>query len=689
MQTNQTSGVIKTGSLNLVDLAGSERLRKSESEGQRLREALFINTSLSTLGKVIMTLDPSLPAAYIPYRDSKLTRLLQNSLGGNSHTSVVATLHPTKENYEECLDTCQFANRCRNVMNQPSVNYKDKAGKGMVATIKRLQMEVKRLRFVIAAIVAKKNKQIADIMGQLGFKHSVVNKDGTVTMEDGSIVGTKLDLNAIESEVNAKIIKSEAKPEAVNAEFGEELPEGELKLLGTEEDFALFGSSTMSSNDPFNDEESDEAFMYSSMPKPLLQRYQTIRAQGAKYKKEVEQTKRQHKEKLQAVFTAEQSQKRKIGELEEKLEQQRQLHKAELARLQEQYFGNLNKIIGRSKHSQELLQEHLRKIPEELRIDSMKIHKAQQEVRSITQILNAKHATHLKALESDRVREIDNVKKQCEYWLSKRDKECKRLVDDFNAYHAKRVGEMEEYRHELRLLYKHCAQLTTVIHNIQRGVYKVKSNGQLLRNTVCIDESDYTDANLLRDSTRLKLLKDTMRNLAEFQKSQLTIEPHKEASVCDDSRIENVVLQESYKAETKVRPGARLTKLHVPNNDIGNGQNNLDVLKGVEFKGRSLDEDPDALSPRSLRHHCKSLHEYVNTDFVRQTIQTNASKALSSHPTLRYIRTLEEALDEYKSKDKSQKQSNKDLRNAYVSMKRQYAKLRREYTLLKAKTTPA
>ncbi|CAM9832113.1 unnamed protein product, partial [Pylaiella littoralis] len=83
-----------TGVLNLVDLAGSERLKKSASEGQRKIEALHINSSLTALGKVVMALDPSSGSTHVPYRDSKLTRLLQNSLGGNSFTVVLATVHP-------------------------------------------------------------------------------------------------------------------------------------------------------------------------------------------------------------------------------------------------------------------------------------------------------------------------------------------------------------------------------------------------------------------------------------------------------------------------------------------------------------------------------------------------------------------------------------------------------------------
>ncbi|GMF33312.1 unnamed protein product [Phytophthora fragariaefolia] len=117
---------------------------KSESDGQRLKEALHINSSLSAVGKVVMSLDPESGYNYIPYRDSKLTRLLQNSIGpcltglppcsrmlnfvlwlllftgGNCFTTLIATIHPMKEHYEECLGTLQFANRCRSVQNQAS-----------------------------------------------------------------------------------------------------------------------------------------------------------------------------------------------------------------------------------------------------------------------------------------------------------------------------------------------------------------------------------------------------------------------------------------------------------------------------------------------------------------------------------------------------------------------------------------
>lgn len=100
-RADERSGEVIQGNLNLVDLAGSERLDKSESSGQRLKEALEINTSLSALGKVVVALQPAvdeegqpLPAPHIPYRDSKLTRLLQNSLGAKPHRSCCCADRP-------------------------------------------------------------------------------------------------------------------------------------------------------------------------------------------------------------------------------------------------------------------------------------------------------------------------------------------------------------------------------------------------------------------------------------------------------------------------------------------------------------------------------------------------------------------------------------------------------------------
>jgi len=111
----------KAGKLNLVDLAGSERQSKTQATGDRLKEAQKINLSLSALGNVIAALVNG-KSTHIPYRDSKLTRLLQDSLGGNTKTVMVAAVSPADYNYDETLSTLWYASRAKSIKNKPKIN---------------------------------------------------------------------------------------------------------------------------------------------------------------------------------------------------------------------------------------------------------------------------------------------------------------------------------------------------------------------------------------------------------------------------------------------------------------------------------------------------------------------------------------------------------------------------------------
>lgn len=116
----EEDGRTRMGKLNLVDLAGSERLAKTEATGQRAKEAANINKSLLTLGNVISALVTG--SKHVPYRDSKLTQLLQDSLGGNAKTCMMATLGPAIYNYDETLSTLLYATRAREIKNIPKIN---------------------------------------------------------------------------------------------------------------------------------------------------------------------------------------------------------------------------------------------------------------------------------------------------------------------------------------------------------------------------------------------------------------------------------------------------------------------------------------------------------------------------------------------------------------------------------------
>ncbi|CAK6440712.1 unnamed protein product [Pipistrellus nathusii] len=135
---------LRAGKLNLVDLAGSERQSKTGATGERLKEATKINLSLSALGNVISALVDG-RCKHIPYRDSKLTRLLQDSLGGNTKTLMVACLSPADNNYDETLSTLRYANRAKNIKNKPHINEDPKD-----ALLREYQDEIKRLKAILA-----------------------------------------------------------------------------------------------------------------------------------------------------------------------------------------------------------------------------------------------------------------------------------------------------------------------------------------------------------------------------------------------------------------------------------------------------------------------------------------------------------------------------------------------------------
>lgn len=111
----------KTGKLYLVDLAGSEKVGKTGAEGKLLDEAKKINLSLATLGKVISALTDG-KSTHIPYRDSKLTRALQESLGGNSKTTLIVTCSPHICNLSETLSALRFGMSAKNIKNKPKIN---------------------------------------------------------------------------------------------------------------------------------------------------------------------------------------------------------------------------------------------------------------------------------------------------------------------------------------------------------------------------------------------------------------------------------------------------------------------------------------------------------------------------------------------------------------------------------------
>ena len=150
---------IRAGKLNLVDLAGSERQKKTGATGAQLKEGIKINLSLSSLGNVISALAEN-KGKHIPYRDSKLTRLLQDSLGGNTKTLMVAAISPADYNYDETMSTLRYANRAKNIQNKPKVNEDPKD-----TLLREYKEEIERLRKLLQEQMA--GGKLSDAMASM------------------------------------------------------------------------------------------------------------------------------------------------------------------------------------------------------------------------------------------------------------------------------------------------------------------------------------------------------------------------------------------------------------------------------------------------------------------------------------------------------------------------------------------
>lgn len=160
-QTNNQEDDLETltSKFHFVDLAGSERLKRTGATGERAREGISINCGLLALGNVISALgDVTKKSSHVPYRDSKLTRLLQDSLGGNSQTVMLACISPSDRDFMETLNTLKYANRARNIKNRVQLN-QDQSSR----TISQLRREIAALQLEI--LDYKQGKRNVDAEG--------------------------------------------------------------------------------------------------------------------------------------------------------------------------------------------------------------------------------------------------------------------------------------------------------------------------------------------------------------------------------------------------------------------------------------------------------------------------------------------------------------------------------------------
>jgi len=209
--------VLRCGKLNLVDLAGSENIGRSGAMDKRAREAGNINQSLLTLGRVITCLVDRV--RHIPYRESKLTRLLQDSLGGRTKTSIIATISPAGINLEETLSTLDYAHRAKNITNKPEVNQKMSKS----AKLKEYTEEIEKLRKDLIASREKNGVFIANDNYQ-NMLNQIEMGNQELAEKINSIKAMTEEMTKLETlfeEVNEELKEKETELNAVNSQLEE------------------------------------------------------------------------------------------------------------------------------------------------------------------------------------------------------------------------------------------------------------------------------------------------------------------------------------------------------------------------------------------------------------------------------------------------------------------------------------
>lgn len=195
-----------TSKFHFVDLAGSERLKRTGATGERAREGISINCGLLSLGNVISALgDKSKKASHVPYRDSKLTRLLQDSLGGNSQTLMIACISPSDRDFMETLNTLKYANRARNIKNRVQIN-QDQSSR----TISSLRREIAALQLEL--LEYKQGKRSVDSDGNAALSDTFY--ENTMLLADNKRMQQRLKamqetINTV-TEKNVKLLTEQA-----------------------------------------------------------------------------------------------------------------------------------------------------------------------------------------------------------------------------------------------------------------------------------------------------------------------------------------------------------------------------------------------------------------------------------------------------------------------------------------------
>ncbi|GAA5932975.1 uncharacterized protein JCM15063_002258 [Sporobolomyces koalae] len=350
------SWAIVTSKFHFVDLAGSERLKRTSALGDRAKEGISINAGLSSLGNVISALgDPTKKATHIPYRDSKLTRLLQDSLGGNSKTMMVACVSPTEYNIHETLSTLKYANRARNIKNRAEVNEVEVGWDD----VDHLQRTILKLRAELAVIKSGDGAGMASIAEE-GFRRTL---EDAPTLEASELQQKVAQLTTDLARVQAGDFHESMSREQFERAVEPIVEEYERSLSALESQLSLTRAALGHSEDEMRDLEARvEEEVHANEASSLL--IEELRIRIAKLSEREATTEayvRDLEAKLKEVDDADESTGNAVTDLRKALSRNR-----EQSESTELYIAELEARLAKSNESNQALQEQLRVLEKDI-----------------------------------------------------------------------------------------------------------------------------------------------------------------------------------------------------------------------------------------------------------------------------------------------------------------------------------
>jgi kinesin family protein 3/17 len=337
---------LRMGKLNLVDLAGSERQSKTQATGDRFKEAININQSLTTLGNVISALVDS-KSQHIPYRDSKLTRLLQDSLGGNTKTVMVANIGPADWNFDETLSTLRYAHRAKNIKNKPKINEDPKD-----AMLREFQDEINNLKNQLAQFqggpsgvsIGKGGERIVKVQDEAKIKEMeaklVQEKEEIRLKAEEERKKIEAQKNLAEEEKN-KLLENLRKQEEAQKDTKENQSKL-LKKLKRMEEKVLIGTKAMEQalnqekeNQKIREELEKKRQAEAVLAEELAKKEEANMMIEKKYRSQQEEIEDKNK-KLQKLYQKYTAQKSEIQDLQDEFSRERESYQEQIRELSRQ-----------------------------------------------------------------------------------------------------------------------------------------------------------------------------------------------------------------------------------------------------------------------------------------------------------------------------------------------------------------